>query len=455
MLVLAFMQGVALLCAQETILFQFAGTDEEVGASVTGSNYADLKSDPSLFSSGLRLILAGNGENTSISFSKGISAFSISAFSRISGMKSSHQDVGCLVRGYDRKGKEIMAYHLFDTPNENKQLFLNSEVLSKRPVIFFSEEVYKLVIVPVNLDSEEVIQFTIDGLSNSPLKYGPFAERYDYCSLEEIFAVFDYSGSVSDSELVDYKRYAWSQLSAFADKGLALRVLKYDEQAETEYYVEHLTTDKLVVGTELHHHFFKPPQGKQRIAGLTNVQSVLDYVSRQKESRKAVLIYTDDIPNLSGRHMQKLSAIEGVENMLTSIFNIPSPIWIVTSNKQLLGLSNLVEKATGKPLCISLDEPNYFNSALSCLSKDKEWGGITVFPNPSNGNFTIQCSNYEEHRYSSIQLRDASGRKVFQEMILNGERTNIETTNLSAGNYFLWAIGNNGATEIIPISIAK
>ena len=267
--------------------------------------------------------------------------------------------------------------------------------------------------------------------------------------------MFDYSGSVSDSELADYKRYAWNQLSAFADKGLALKVLKYDEQAETEYYVEHLTSDKLEVGTELHHHFFKPLQGKQRIAGLTNVQSVLDYVLREKESRKAVLIYTDDIPNLSGRHMQKLSTIEGVENMLISIFNIPSPIWIVTSNKQLLGLSKLVEKATGKPLCISLDEPNYFDSALSCLNKNEERGDITAFPNPSNGNFTIRCSNYEEHHYSSIQLRDASGKKVFQNIILNGEHTNIETINLSAGNYFLWVVDNNGGTEIIPITIAK
>ena len=172
MVALVCIQGLIPLCAQKDILFQFAGTTEEVSARVLGSNNVMSNYDQSLADRGLRLTLTADEEGATLSFSKGITAFSIAALNRISGIKPNSQDVGCLIKGYTHEGEEVTAYHFFDTYDGHQPQFLTLEVLSKRPILFFPEEILKLSIIPVNLGSKDMIQFTIDGLSKSSFDYG-------------------------------------------------------------------------------------------------------------------------------------------------------------------------------------------------------------------------------------------------------------------------------------------
>ena len=69
---------------------------------------------------------------------------------------------------------------------------------------------------------------------------------------------------------------------------------------------------------------------------------------------------------------------------------------------------------------------------LSELKKQE----VLIYPNPSNGNFTIECKNpFDEN---DVSIFDYSGRKIYSKSLKNGAlKEEINTTNLSKGIYFV------------------
>lgn len=78
----------------------------------------------------------------------------------------------------------------------------------------------------------------------------------------------------------------------------------------------------------------------------------------------------------------------------------------------------------------------------SCLSVNVlDEQTFVVYPNPSNGNFTVKADNLNQ--FDVIELRDQLGRVVGSWKITNGIM-NIEAKNVAKGTYFLVVKGSNG-----------
>jgi hypothetical protein len=69
---------------------------------------------------------------------------------------------------------------------------------------------------------------------------------------------------------------------------------------------------------------------------------------------------------------------------------------------------------------------------------------IKVYPNPNNGQFTVELSNFESR--STLFLVNTMGSIVFQGTINENESTQFELLNLNKGIYFLQV--RNGNTAI-------
>ena len=66
--------------------------------------------------------------------------------------------------------------------------------------------------------------------------------------------------------------------------------------------------------------------------------------------------------------------------------------------------------------------------------------GISIYPNPSNGNFSIETDKLEKQ---TLQVFDVNGKMVLNQVIQNG-KTNIEASTLAEGVYSINIIHNNG-----------
>ncbi len=77
-------------------------------------------------------------------------------------------------------------------------------------------------------------------------------------------------------------------------------------------------------------------------------------------------------------------------------------------------------------------------SKLLAVYSDKEIEDLLIYPNPSEGNFTISSAVFDE-RPVIVKLIDATGKTVFNKTLLaNGQKLSISIENsLQAGNYML------------------
>ena len=66
-----------------------------------------------------------------------------------------------------------------------------------------------------------------------------------------------------------------------------------------------------------------------------------------------------------------------------------------------------------------------------------------VFPNPASDRITVKCNK----EFNTIQIINISGQIVYSATV-NGDQTTIDTSNLSAGNYFIRVITNEGAHSV-------
>ena len=85
------------------------------------------------------------------------------------------------------------------------------------------------------------------------------------------------------------------------------------------------------------------------------------------------------------------------------------------------------------------------------LKELNDISGISVFPNPTNDNVTIQLENIQDGQ-QTLELLDATGR-ILSTQLLNGTSTNLSLTNYENGMYIIRI--SNGAKQSIHRVIKK
>jgi ligand-binding sensor domain-containing protein len=75
------------------------------------------------------------------------------------------------------------------------------------------------------------------------------------------------------------------------------------------------------------------------------------------------------------------------------------------------------------------------------LENQSQINQFTVYPNPSNGNFTIKQNSNTADTYTYV-VRDANGRTIASEIITKINSKKINLSNISPGIYFI-EIGSN------------
>ena len=85
---------------------------------------------------------------------------------------------------------------------------------------------------------------------------------------------------------------------------------------------------------------------------------------------------------------------------------------------------------------------NSIKDITTGLTEEKE-NIASVYPNPSNGLFTIELSTKEKQ---NLQLFDMAGNVVLSQAIENGKAT-IDANNLAAGIYNISIKGNDSVSN--------
>jgi hypothetical protein len=85
-------------------------------------------------------------------------------------------------------------------------------------------------------------------------------------------------------------------------------------------------------------------------------------------------------------------------------------------------------------------------STCTGLDKQNATGGLSVYPNPNAGEFTIELNNGSE---KTIEVSDLTGRVIFKSSSLK-DKTNVNLNSFANGVYFV-KIQSNDITEIIKV----
>ena len=94
---------------------------------------------------------------------------------------------------------------------------------------------------------------------------------------------------------------------------------------------------------------------------------------------------------------------------------------------------------------LSVMKNNNFNPVTTVSKNTVNRNNLQIFPNPSNGNFTISSSDLDD-----VKVFDALGILVFNETVSNNS-INVSTSNLTSGVYFVQVTenGNSSTSRII------
>jgi hypothetical protein len=98
---------------------------------------------------------------------------------------------------------------------------------------------------------------------------------------------------------------------------------------------------------------------------------------------------------------------------------------------------------------------NFLTSAdPECLGvgvEENEIAQISVYPNPSNGTFTVEIENMENH--ADMIVLDVAGREVYSQRVAgNGATKQTLRLDLNAGSYLLKVV-SGGKTQVTRIVI--
>jgi hypothetical protein len=132
-------------------------------------------------------------------------------------------------------------------------------------------------------------------------------------------------------------------------------------------------------------------------------------------------------------------------------FYLQGEIWIEGIGSERSLFSSIIPQPTcmcnWNSVCFEFDNKTYYLNPLYSDCYDMSYGiesnkltvgNINVFPNPSNGSFTVDFGNLENIR--EIRILDLLGKIVFQQSINKQSKINIDK--LPSGVYILTVIDN-------------
>ena len=93
------------------------------------------------------------------------------------------------------------------------------------------------------------------------------------------------------------------------------------------------------------------------------------------------------------------------------------------------------------------DAANTTNQNYESMLGDQK---ITIYPNPTQGNITMEITNLPSESTGMITLTDLTGRQIYQSNTIKSSN-NINFTNFANGNYVMKAIINGSSKEWVIV----
>ncbi len=154
-------------------------------------------------------------------------------------------------------------------------------------------------------------------------------------------------------------------------------------------------------------------------------------------------LYIAETGNMVIREINKMGIINTVagsningysgDGGLATLAELAYPSGVIFDNSGNLFL------AGGNVCCSSIREINYsFNTGIEKIQTSK----ISVYPNPSNGNFNLTLSNIKEN--FNVEIFNILGEKVFSRLTIDNEQLSINLGGQPNGIYLYRVLSNNG-----------
>ncbi len=116
-------------------------------------------------------------------------------------------------------------------------------------------------------------------------------------------------------------------------------------------------------------------------------------------------------------------------------FSIPIPVY-ATADSGLIALASYLATGPGQVphgnSVLNVDNLN-FDNLITGISDVNETNPVFIYPNPSNGNFTLDSKINK----GEIEIYNSIGKKIFSETISLSSKKEINLTNISSGTYFM------------------
>lgn len=93
-----------------------------------------------------------------------------------------------------------------------------------------------------------------------------------------------------------------------------------------------------------------------------------------------------------------------------------------------------------------------FNSCETLSLEELEVGEVSIFPNPSDGMSFIRIENPNGYTLR-MNIVDITGKLVRENTVLNSTQTEINTSNLNAGLYFLNVVNQNNERGVFKLMV--
>jgi hypothetical protein len=167
------------------------------------------------------------------------------------------------------------------------------------------------------------------------------------------------------------------------------------------------------------------------------------------EGASSVTLYFNEFETESGFDFLKIYDLQTQQELAEysgSYYpGVPEPVTSPSGKMFLLFSTNYSVTAPGWNA--------YYESNLVNIPEVSEGGNMLIFPNPTDGLFTIQLNNFSGNDVK-LDLKDLSGRRMFSgEIPASGEKISMDLRFLSPGIYILSSANRHGAQDYHKIII--
>ncbi len=103
--------------------------------------------------------------------------------------------------------------------------------------------------------------------------------------------------------------------------------------------------------------------------------------------------------------------------------------------------------------CNCVDSSNYITTSWAVGVNNLINQGLNIYPNPSNGNITVEMNNWQANETATVNVIDATGKTVYQEQIINNlsGKANLKLNGMANGVYQIQVtrLGQTNSARIV------